>query len=393
VRILYLTPGCFDKGGISRYNRYQITALRELFGPESVDVYSVLGPDKDSFEEPFATRGYVAGLSPGKKASYIAQVASSVLLRRPDVIVAAHVNLSGLAALLAAPARAAVIMNAYGSEVWSGFRLDSAWGLRRAHHVIADCHFTGSYLEERGLRPRRSVAVVWDCVDLERFTPGRPDPAVLAKYGIPDPSTGVNLLTLGRMAPQAAHKGYERLLEAFARAAARVPALRLIYAGRGGLVPVLRERAARLGLGERVFFTEAVHERDLADVYRSAHLFSLISDRGVGRGEGIPLTPLEAAACGVLILVGNQDGSQEAVVEGENGHILDPFDIGAQAATIERLALDAGGRARMCQRARERVVREFGFEVFREKHRRFLSAWIPGAAAASAPAPVEVQRP
>ena len=28
-----------------------------------------------------------------------------------------------------------------------------------------------------------------------------------------------------------------------------------------------------------------IHEDDLADVYRSAHLFSFISDRGVNRGE------------------------------------------------------------------------------------------------------------
>ena len=54
MKILYITPGCFDKGGISRYNRYQITACRELFGKENVKVFSLLGPSDDDFEDPFS---------------------------------------------------------------------------------------------------------------------------------------------------------------------------------------------------------------------------------------------------------------------------------------------------------------------------------------------------
>ncbi|HEY1942337.1 MAG TPA: hypothetical protein VGH40_09465, partial [Roseiarcus sp.] len=54
LRILYLTPGCYDKGGISRYCRYQIQALRENHGAERVTVLSLLGPDQNGFEEPFA---------------------------------------------------------------------------------------------------------------------------------------------------------------------------------------------------------------------------------------------------------------------------------------------------------------------------------------------------
>ena len=54
MRLLYLTPGCFDKGGISRYNRYQITALRELLGEGNVYAYSFLGPDDAGFETPFS---------------------------------------------------------------------------------------------------------------------------------------------------------------------------------------------------------------------------------------------------------------------------------------------------------------------------------------------------
>jgi phosphatidylinositol alpha-1,6-mannosyltransferase len=119
-----------------------------------------------------------------------------------------------------------------------------------------------------------------------------------------------------------------------------------------------------------------VHEADLAGLYRSAHLFSLVSDRGPGRGEGIPLTPLEAAACGVPILVGNQDGSQEAVVDGVNGYLLDPFDLEAHAAAILALVRDSELRTRMGREARTRSEREFAYPIFREKHRHLLKKWL-----------------
>lgn len=379
MRVLYLTPGCFDKGGISRYSRYQIRALRDLLGAENVAVLSLLGPGEDSFEEPFEVDWHGSGADARSKLGLVARASSLTARFRPDAVHVAHVNFAGLARSLGSAVRATVILNVYGLEVWSGFRRDAEWGLRRADLVVSDCHFTASYLLESGLR---SVAptVIWDCVDLARFTPGPPSPAVLERYGLPDPATGVNLLTLGRMQPEAEHKGYGRLYQVFRRVAGQVPELRLIFAGRGTLADELRERARGDGLGDRVFFTGMMHEDDLPDIYRAASLFSLASDRGIGRGEGIPLTPLEAAACGAPILVGDHDGSQEAVVHGVNGFVLDPFDLEEHARRVVELARDPARRAQMGRAARQRVEAEFGYPRFRERHRQLLRRWFPAAA-------------
>lgn len=379
MRVLYLTPGCFDKGGISRYSRYQIRALRDLLGPEKVTVLSLLGPGEDCFEEPFEVDWHGSGADRRSKLELVARASQLVARLRPDAVHVAHVNFAGLARWLGSAVKATVILNVYGLEVWSGFRPDAEWGLRRADLVVSDCHFTASYLVEAGLR-MVAPTVIWDCVDLDRFTPRPPAPDVLARYGLPDPATGVNLLTLGRMQPGAEHKGYDRLYQVFRRVAPEVPSLRLIFAGRGALADELRERSRRDGLGDRVFFTGVMHEDDLPDVYRAASLFSLVSDRGVGRGEGIPLTPLEAAACGAPILVGDHDGSQEAVVHGVNGYVLDPFDLDAHARHVVELARDPALRARMGRAARERIESEFGYLTFRERHRQLLRRWFPATA-------------
>lgn len=375
--ILYLTPGCFDKGGISRYSRYQVSALRDLFGKAAVQVLSVLGPDEQSFEDAFDVRFAAGGVTTTHKLSYLAHCVSIGVLTRPALIMAAHVNLSGLSRALAKALGARTTLNIYGAEVSGNLRRDARWGFVGMDHVISDCRYTGELVERAGLRTRGSTAVIWDCVDLAKFSARPPSPQTLVKYGIPDPATGLNLLTLGRMSPDAAYKGYERLLEVFARLANVVPDLRLIYAGRGELTRTLRLRADALGLGARVFFTGMIHEDDMADVYRSAHVFSLVSESFPGGGEGVPLTPLEAMACGIPILVGNQDGSQEAIVDNANGFVVDPNDLDAHADKIRLLATDGPIRAAMAQACVATARADFSFEGFREKHRKFLSTWFP----------------
>lgn len=367
-----MTPGCFDKGGISRYSRYQIEALREIVGAENVSAFSFLGPTADGFEQPFSVDWAGTGISRAAKAEFLARVTAHALSRRPDVIFTAHVNMSAAGYLLGLATGATTILNCYGLEIWSGLRADARFGLLRSAHVISDCHFTARYLREHGLRSSGAISVIWDCVDLNRFSPGEPRPEVLARYGIPAPSTGVNILSLGRLVWSATHKGYLRLLDVFARIAGGAPEARLIFGGQGELGAEIIARARALGLEDRVYITGGIHEDDLVDVYRSAHIFSLVSDRGPHRGEGLPLTPIESAASGVPVLVGDQDGSQEAVRSGETGFLLDPLDLDAHTDRLSFLVTHPEERERMGRAARAMCEEQFSYPRFVEEHRRLL---------------------
>jgi phosphatidylinositol alpha-1,6-mannosyltransferase len=219
-------------------------------------------------------------------------------------------------------------------------------------------------------------------VETARFTPGTPSEEVGQRYGSPDPRSHINLLTLGRMSRKSQTKGYDRLLEVFGKLR-ELESLRLIYGGGGDMVEDLRAEARRLGLADRVHFLGFVHEDDLPDVYRSAKIFSLVSHRSFGHGEGIPLTPLEAAACGKPILVGNQDGSQEAVVGEENGFVVDPHDLEAHADRIRRLAENPDLRRSMGSAARRRIEQFHTYEAFRARMGRFLDEILGGDPTAS----------
>jgi phosphatidylinositol alpha-1,6-mannosyltransferase len=364
VRVLYLTTGCFDKGGVSRYSRYQIRALRELFGDESVKPVSLLGPDEFSFEERCSVDWHGARGRTLDKVRFVQHVLRRALVWRPTVIHAAHVHLAGVAQIASRLCGARSFLNVYGLEIWSGLTRARQRGLRHVDLVIADCHFTAEYVSSNRLHGRRPT-VIWDCVDVERFYPADCPAEVLEKYGLFPNREYFVILSLGRLARGAAHKGYDRLIEVFSRLAPRYDQLRLVIAGRGDDQPRLQALTRQLGVDSKVRFTGAIEEADLANVYRAATVFSLISDRGSGRGEGIPMTPLEAMACGTPILVGNQDGSREAVFDNENGFVVDSLDLDEHETRLRSLIDDP---------AKLQTMREACLRVSRDRfdYRRFV---------------------
>jgi phosphatidylinositol alpha-1,6-mannosyltransferase len=371
LKILYITPGCFDKGGISRYNRYQITALRELVGATNVKVFSLLAPAEGDFEDPFHVDWHGWGATRTSKLVYILKILSCDYKWRPDVIWLGHVNLTEILERFKRLKRATSVLNVYGLEVWSGLRPHVEKGFKSVNHVISDCHFTANYIENEGIRKKDSIEVIWDCVDLEKFQQREID-NFYEKYNLPHPEKQPWILSLGRLSHTASHKGYDRLSEVFLKVCNQNKEAVLVFAGKGDMIPALKDLAKKLGIAARVFFSGMVHEEDMSKFYSAATIFSLVSDRGVGRGEGIPLTPLEAMACGTPIIVGNHDGSQEAVVNELNGSCIDPFDLEGHAKIIIELLNDHELSSKKAKAAKLLAENLFSYNKFREKHNNFL---------------------
>lgn len=374
AKILYLTPGCFDKGGISRYNRYQITSLRELEGVENIKVFSLLAPAEGDFEDPFQVDWHGWGATKLSKLSYIFKVLCCVYMWKPDMIWLGHVNLTEILVRFKLLKKAKTVLNVYGLEVWSGLRPKVELGFKSVDKVISDCHFTANYVEDNGFRKPNTTEVIWDCVNLEIFKPleNKYKDEFYLKYDLPDPMSNPWILSLGRISHTAAHKGYERLLEVFSKIALEDSRSVIVFAGKGDMINKLRELAQELKIAERVFFSGMVHEDDLPKFYRACRVFSLVSDRGIGRGEGIPLTPLEAMACGSPIIVGNHDGSQEAIYNNKNGYSIDPFDLIAHKNAILSLINDDMEYQKKSGEALKIAKKYFSYNHFKVKHQGFL---------------------
>jgi glycosyltransferase involved in cell wall biosynthesis len=144
-------------------------------------------------------------------------------------------------------------------------------------------------------------------------------------------------------------KGPLDLLEAFARAG--VADSHLVFAGDGPLRDQLEQRAAELGLSNRVRFLGFVNQSQLPAVYRAADLLVLSSHY-----EPFGLVVNEAMLCGCPVVVSDRVGAKfDLVRPGENGYVYPAGDVERLAAVLREILTNPENRARMGAAARQRM--------------------------------------
>lgn len=174
------------------------------------------------------------------------------------------------------------------------------------------------------------------------------------------------------------YKGQDVLLDAVAECVRSGVDLTLAFVGDGRHRPLLEERAAALGIGERVtFLGQLPAGRPVRDVLDVADLFVLPS-----RGEGLPRASIEAMARG-LPAIGSDVGGYpeilppEDLVPSGDGHALAVKIREVLAAPARMTAASARnlGRARYYEEAALRRRRNEFYEYLRQR----TEEWGPDA--------------
>jgi glycosyltransferase involved in cell wall biosynthesis len=134
----------------------------------------------------------------------------------------------------------------------------------------------------------------------------------------------------------------------------------IVVGGEPGLIAQYAERAAKYQVGDRVIF--AGMQSDVRPYFWSVDAFVFPS-----LYEGFPLVTLEAAACGLPIVVSHLYGVEEMLVDGDNGILVETSVDGVRQGLERFLRLPPSARHAMGQGARQAV------SVYSEEH--FVAAW------------------
>jgi glycosyltransferase involved in cell wall biosynthesis len=177
-----------------------------------------------------------------------------------------------------------------------------------------------------------------------------PDPGEVPRAETP------TVVYLGQLHPI---KRIDVLIEAFAQVRGAMPAARLEVIGApSSHGKALQEQAMRLGLGDSVVFRGLIPEAEKGRALASAHVLALLS-----ASEGLPVTPLEALACGTPVVLSPGCGLPQ--VDGVAGIVCDGSAAGAAEALLTLLrdparaqALGEAGRTFAAGYRREKVVPE-----------------------------------
>ena len=134
------------------------------------------------------------------------------------------------------------------------------------------------------------------------------------------------------------------------------------------MIDSLKKLVDDLNLNNRVFFTRRVTDEELIEFYNIMDVIALLSTKANGEGEGLPLGLIEASACEVPILAGNEDGSYEAISDKyPNGFRVKPMDIDEIAEKIQFYLDNPEIKKQHGKNGRKFVIEEFEYSKFREK--------------------------
>ncbi len=296
------------------------------------------------------------------RARVLWQAARIVRRERIDVVCIGELISSGwLGLALKRLTGARLVYYIHGEEVtivtpYRFYGRSRAQHLARADAVVAVSNFTSQALTDRMGVPRDKIELIYNGVDLARFTPGPKDPALVERYGLEGKRV---LLTVGRLV---ARKGMDTTIRALPALLESFPDLQYLVVGQGGYVETLERIAADAGVSEHVTFTGSVAEDELVAHYRLCDLFVMPNRELPNHDtEGFGLVFLEANACGKPVVGGRAGGVVEAVREGENGLLVDGEDVAAVAATIASVLADPQLSQRLAARGLE-IARESGWE-------------------------------
>ena len=162
-------------------------------------------------------------------------------------------------------------------------------------------------------------------VDTLRFTPGT--------LGADD---SVRILYHGRVDRR---KGVLDFIEACGRLRGD---WRATISGIGPDLEAAKALVADKSLNDRIVFTGYADYADVPQIYREHHLFASPT-----YAEGFSNTILEAMASGLAIVSCHAVGVSDCLRDGENGLLVEPGDIAAQAEALQRLIDDRGERQRL----------------------------------------------
>ncbi|HSO67254.1 MAG TPA: glycosyltransferase family 1 protein, partial [Desulfatirhabdiaceae bacterium] len=227
------------------------------------------------------------------------------------------------------------------------------WYYSQMSAVYVPSRSTGDELIEKGIAPEK-IRMMHRGIDTSLFHPSRRNGFFKSRYGIAD--SRIKLLYVGRISKE---KNLHILSGAYRLLLQERSNIDLIVVGDG---PYLKEMKSDLK-GKPATFTGYLSGMDLAAAYASSDIFVFPSTT-----DTFGNVVLEAQASGIPVIVTNQGGPRENLVDSVTGLVAKGDDIDSLFQSIRYLLDRPALRKEMGQAARK-YMEDRSFE------KAFLKTW------------------
>lgn len=346
MRILFLGGNLKEVGGIQRYNRFLLKAL-------SGNEISVLELRKSDFLD---------------KIIFILRFLFVISTRSYDLLICSHINFVILGYTASKLRKLKYVVICHGIEVWDIKNAKTKKFMSAASKIIAVSSYTADKLTDQMPGTQSKIFILSNTVDDSKFKIGPKPKKLLETLRLQGAKI---ILTVARLAASEKYKGYDKVIEALPMILKSVPEAKYVLVGSGDDTERIKSLIGKMGLEDKVVMTGYIGEVELPLYYNFCDVFVMPS-----KGEGFGIVFLEALASGKPVVAGDQDGSRDAILNGELGILVDPDNTTQIAeAVITVLKGKAPKKLYNPEYLRGMVIEAYGFASFESKVKNFLASY------------------
>lgn len=337
VKTLFLATQTQGHGGIPRFNRNLIDAIRQ--GDNDL---TILGLNDKTTSE-------VSGYS-RNKLRYVAGMLLKVLFNKYDVLLIGHINLISLSLVRILRPKMKVVMIMHGVEVWDHNPKVPKW-VSRIDDFWAVSNYTKNRFAELYQLPVESITRIWNTLPKDWDLPTE------------EPSYKPYFLSVTRLDKNEGYKGVDKTLAAVAQLSDMLAQkgfkYKLLVSGND--VDRHKEMVEEFGIGHLVKFEQQISDEELKNLYRDCSFFVLPST-----GEGFGIVFLESMMY-KKATIGCFDCGTEDVIDHEKTGFLIEQNTAIIAEKIAYLIDNPDANKAMGEQGFEKLKNEYVFSTFKEK--------------------------
>lgn len=141
-----------------------------------------------------------------------------------------------------------------------------------------------------------------------------------------------------------------------------------LIVGEGPFKWKIKEIIKTKNLEDHVYLLGKVDDKTLKLLYHASDLFVMPNIHVEGDMEGFGIVALEATSCELTVVASNLEGIKDAIIEGENGFLVEPYDADGYVAVILRLLEDDEKREEFGKKAGEFTHQQYNWCVISERY-------------------------
>ncbi len=241
--------------------------------------------------------------------------------------------------------------------------------LRSASTIIVNSRATKKLVEDNGY-PSGKIHIIHPGTDTDNFKSYKPAPNLIDKFGLKDKKI---LMTASRLV---AKKNHRNVLQALLPVIQKIPDLVYLILGKGEEEGKLKELTKDIGLEKYVKFVGYIEPNKMPLYYNICDIFVMPSKTVDIDYESFGIVYTEANACGKPVIASRTGGIEDAVIDGFNGILVDPFNIREISESIVFLLTNQEYARKLGENGRQRAEKELNWGMMGEKIEKILEKTI-----------------